>query len=77
LSVSLEAKKSIGTVKGMPNPVDLFNAILDQKGKAMFCELAIENKGIDPKTLRDGGIVVEKVPPSLMVAQGAGITVVF
>jgi len=36
----------------MPNPVDLFNTILDQKGKVVFCELAIVNKGIDPKDLR-------------------------
>jgi hypothetical protein len=48
--------------------------ILDQKGKVVFCELALENKGIDPKTLRDSRIVVEKVPPFLMGAQGASMT---
>jgi len=57
--------------KGMPNPVDLFNTILDQKGKVVFCELAIVNKGIDPKDLRDKRIVIEKVPPFLMAADGA------
>jgi predicted peroxiredoxin len=62
---------------GTPNPVDLFNTILDQKGKVVFCELAIVNKGIDPKNLRDSRIVVEKVPPFLMAAEGAKMTFVF
>ena len=69
--------EKLGTPKGLPNPVDLFNTILDQGGKVAFCELAIENKGIDPKTLRDERIVVEKVPPFLMGAEGAGMTFVF
>jgi hypothetical protein len=57
--------------------VDLFNTILDQKGKVVFCELAIVNKGIDPKDLRDKRIVIEKVPPFLMAADGAKMTFVF
>jgi predicted peroxiredoxin len=69
--------EKLGTPKGMPNPVELFNTILDQKGKIVFCELAIVNKGIDPKDLRDSRIVIEKVPPFLMAAQGAGMTFVF
>ncbi len=69
--------EKIGTPKGMPNPVDLFNTILDQKGKVVFCELAIVNKDIDPKTLRDSRIVIEKIPPFLMAAEGAKMTFVF
>jgi predicted peroxiredoxin len=69
--------EKIGTPKGMPNPVNLFNTIMDEKGKVVFCELAIENKGINPKDLRDKRIVVEKVPPFLMGASGAGMTFVF
>jgi predicted peroxiredoxin len=69
--------EKLGAPKGMPNPVELFNTILDQKGKVAFCELAIDNKGIDPKTLRDSRIVIEKVPPFLMAAQGAAMTFVF
>jgi predicted peroxiredoxin len=69
--------EKIGTPKGMPNPVQLFNTILEQKGKVVFCELAIENKGINPKDLRDSRIAIEKVPPFLMGAQGAGMTFVF
>ena len=38
----------------------------------MFCELAIENKGIDPEDLRDSRIVIEKVPPFLMTCAGSG-----
>jgi len=69
--------EKIGTPKGMPNPVNLFNTIVEQKGKVVFCELAIENKGINPKDLRDERILVEKVPPFLMGASGAGMTFVF
>lgn len=69
--------EKLGTPKGMPNPVELFNTILEQGGKVVFCELAIENKGIDPKTLRDERIVVEKVPTFLMDAEGAAMTFVF
>jgi len=69
--------EKIGTPKGMPNPVNLFNTILDQKGKIVFCELAIENKGIQTNNLRDKRIVVEKVPPFLMAAEGANMTFVF
>jgi len=50
---------------------------MDQKGKVVFCELAIENKGIKPEDLRDKRIVIEKVPPFLMGASGAGMTFVF
>jgi len=69
--------EKIGTPKGMPNPVELFNTILDQGGRVVFCELAIENKGISPADLRDSRIVIEKVPPFLLHAQGAGMTFVF
>ena len=69
--------EKIGTPKGMPNPVELFNTILEYHGKVIFCELAIENKGIDPKDLRDKRIVIEKVPPMLMAAEGAKMTFVF
>jgi hypothetical protein len=43
----------------------------------VLCELALENKGIDPKDVRDPRIVIEKAPPFLMAAEGAGMTYVF
>jgi predicted peroxiredoxin len=69
--------EKLGTPKGLPNPVKLFNDILELGGKVVLCELALENKGIDPKDLRDKRIVVEKAPPFLMGADGAGMTYVF
>ena len=42
-----------------------------------LCELALENKGIDPKDVRDPRIVIEKLPPFLMDAEGATQTYVF
>jgi predicted peroxiredoxin len=69
--------EKLGTPKGLPNPVELFNTILDLGGKVVFCELALEAKDIRPEDLRDERIVIEKVPPFLMDAEGAGMTFVF
>ncbi|MEJ2148576.1 MAG: DsrE family protein [Chloroflexota bacterium] len=67
----------LGTPKGLPNPVDLMNTILDQGANVILCELALENKGIDPGDLRDDRIKIKKAPPFLMDAEGAGMTYVF
>jgi predicted peroxiredoxin len=75
---SLKGKlEELGTPKGLPNPVELFNTILEQAKKVTLCELALENKGIDPKDLRDKRITIEKAPPFLMDAEGAGMTFTF
>lgn len=71
------ALEDLGTPKGLPNPVGLMNTVLDQGGKVVLCELALENKGIDPKDLRDERIQIEKAPPFLMDAEGATMTYVF
>jgi predicted peroxiredoxin len=44
--------EKIGTPKGLPNPVELFDTILDQGGEIILCELALENKDIMPEDLR-------------------------
>ncbi len=69
--------EKLGTPKGLPNPVDLFNTVLDLGKKVTFCELAIENKGIHPEDMRDPRIVIEKLPPFLMDAEGASMTFTF
>jgi len=69
--------EKMGTPKGLPNPVNLFNDILDLGAKVVLCELALENKGIDPADLRDPRILIEKAPPFLMGAEGATMTYVF
>ena len=69
--------EKIGQPKNLPNPIELFNTILDQGGKIVLCELALENKGINPKDVRDERIVIEKVPPFLMDADGAKMTYSF
>jgi predicted peroxiredoxin len=69
--------EKLGTPKGLPNPVGLLNTLLDQGGKVVLCELALENKGIDPKGLRDKRILIQKAPPFLMDAEGAAMTYVF
>ncbi len=69
--------EKLGQPKGLPDPVDLMNTILDLGGKVVLCELALENKGIDPADLRDERILIEKAPPFLMGADGATMTFTF
>lgn len=69
--------EKLGTPKGLPNPIKLFNDILDQGGEIVLCELALENKGIDPQDLRDPRIKIKKAPPFLMDVEGAAQTYVF
>lgn len=69
--------EKIGTPKGLPNPVDLFNTILDEGGKVILCELALENKGIKVEDLRDERIEIRNAPSFLLEAQGAGLSFVF
>jgi predicted peroxiredoxin len=71
------ALEELGTPKGLPNPVNLLNTIIDEGGDVVLCELALENQTIDPKDLRDERIKIEKAPPFLMDAEGAGMTYVF
>ena len=69
--------EKLGQPKGLPDPVDLFNTILDFDGEVVLCELALENKGIDPKDLRDERILIQKAPPFLMDVEGAAQTYTF
>jgi predicted peroxiredoxin len=69
--------EKLGTPKGLPNPVELFNTILDQGGMVIMCELAIEAKDIKPEDLRDSRIVVKSAPSFLMQADGATMTLSF
>ena len=69
--------EKLGTLKGLPNPVELFNTILDLGGEIVLCELALENKGIDPADLRDERILIKKAPPFLMKIEDANITFAF
>jgi predicted peroxiredoxin len=69
--------EKLGTPKGLPNPVELFNTIMDLGANVVLCELALENKGIDPKDLRDERIKIKKAPPFLMDVEGAAQTYVF
>ena len=69
--------EKLGTPKGLPNPVYLFDNLIGPAKKVTLCELALENKGIDPKDVRDERIVIEKLPPFLMDAEGATMTYVF
>lgn len=63
--------------KGLPDPVELFNTILDEGGRIILCELALENKGISKEDLRDDRIEIMNAPSFLLQAQGAGITFTF
>jgi predicted peroxiredoxin len=69
--------EKLGTPKGLPNPVNLFNTILDQGGTVIMCELALEAKDIKPEDLRDKRIVIKNAPSFLMDAEGAAMTLAF
>ena len=69
--------ETLGTPKGLPNPVELFDTIMDLGGEMILCELALENKGVDPKDLRDDRIKITKAPPFLMEIEDATITFSF
>ena len=69
--------EKVGTPKGLPNPVELFDTILDEGGEVILCELALENKGIKPEDLRDERITISKAPPFLMDIDDATITFSF
>jgi len=69
--------EKIGTPKGLPNPVELFDTILDQGGEIILCELALENKDIKPEDLRDERITIKNAPSFLLDADGATMTLTF
>jgi predicted peroxiredoxin len=63
-------------LKGLPDPVQLFDDILAEGGRVILCELALENKGINVEDVRDG-VEVLNAPSFLLDAQGAGLSFVF
>jgi predicted peroxiredoxin len=63
-------------LKGLPDPVDLYNTILAEGGHVILCELALENKGIKQEDLREG-VEIMNAPSFLLEAQGAGLSLVF
>ena len=69
--------EKLGTPKGLPNPLKLFDDILDMGAKVTLCVLALENKGIEPKDVRDPRIKIQEAPPFLMAAEGAEMSYVF
>jgi predicted peroxiredoxin len=69
--------EKLGTPKGLPNPVELFNTILNLGGHVTLCELALPNKDIDPKDLRDERIKIGGAPQFLMETEGATHTYTF
>jgi len=63
-------------LKGLPDPVELFDTILSEGGKVILCELALENKGIKREEVREG-VEIMNAPSFLLEAQGAGMTLTF
>jgi predicted peroxiredoxin len=68
--------EKIGRPKGLPDPIELFNTILESDGKIILCELALEAKDIKPEDVRDG-VEIMNAPSFLLDAQGAGLTFTF
>lgn len=63
-------------LKGLPDPVQLYEDIINEGGKVILCELALENKGIDPADVRQG-VEIMNAPSFLLEAEGAGLSLTF
>lgn len=63
-------------LKGLPDPVKLYNDIRELGGRIILCELALEAKDIKHEDVRDG-VEIMKAPPFLMAAEGATMTLTF
>jgi predicted peroxiredoxin len=63
--------------KGLPDPVELFDTILNEGGRIILCELALEAKDIKKEDLRDERIEILNAPSFLLDAEGASITLTF
>ena len=63
-------------LKGLPDPVQLYEDIIAEGGRIILCELALENKGIKPEDVREG-VEIMNAPSFLLDAQGAGLSLVF
>jgi predicted peroxiredoxin len=63
-------------LKGLPDPVQLYDDIIAEGGRVILCELALENKEINPEDVRDG-VEILNAPSFLLDAQGAGLSFVF
>jgi predicted peroxiredoxin len=63
-------------LKGLPDPVELFDTILAEGGQIILCELALENKDIKREDVREG-VEIMTAPSFLLEAQGAGMTLTF
>jgi predicted peroxiredoxin len=63
-------------LRGLPDPVGLYQTILDEGGTVILCELALENKDIKKEDVREG-VQIMTAPSFLLEAQGAGLTFTF
>jgi predicted peroxiredoxin len=63
-------------LKGLPDPVQLFDDIIGEGGRVILCELALENKDIKVEDVREG-VEIMNAPSFLLDAQGAGRSLVF
>ena len=63
-------------LKGLPDPVQLYDDIIAEGGRVILCELALENKDIKVEDVREG-VEILNAPSFLLDAQGAGLSLVF
>lgn len=63
-------------MKGLPDPIKLYNDIVELGGRVILCELALEAKDIKVEDVREH-VEIMKAPPFLMAAEGASMTLAF
>lgn len=63
-------------LKGLPDPVQLYDDIVSEGGRIILCELALENKDIKVEDVREG-VEIMSAPSFLLDAVGSGLSLVF
>ena len=63
-------------LKGLPDPVQLYDDIVSEGVRIILCELALENKDIKVEDVREG-VEIMSAPSFLLDAVGAGLSLVF
>lgn len=50
--------EQMGKIKGLPDPVELFEGVVDLGGRILVCELALEAKDLKKEDFREGVEIV-------------------
>jgi predicted peroxiredoxin len=76
-NVLLKGELEVPGQEGAAGSGGACSTILNEGGRIILCELALEAKGIKKEDLRDPRIEILNAPSFLLDAQGAGLSLTF